>query len=90
VHARMQGDIVVDFEKIEVSCLKVHGLEWRWTSRAFLGAQKAHHVGDSLRRPYPFRDMTSNGKPHLMGSLSVTGFFAMPPIAQWFRLLLLI
>ncbi len=28
-----------------------------------VGIQKAHHVGDGLRRPYPFRDMTSNGAP---------------------------
>ena len=36
---------------------------------------------------YKFPCMASNDDP-MMGSLIVTGLFAMPPLAQWFRLLL--
>jgi hypothetical protein len=44
----------------------------------FLGKQKAHHVSDGLRHPYLFPDTTSQGKSHMMGSLSLTGFFTIP------------
>ena len=36
---------------------------------------------------YQFPDMASNDDP-MMGSLIVTGLFAMPPFARWFKLLL--
>ena len=44
-------------------------------------------TGSSRSYSCQFPDMASNDDP-VMGSLSATDFFAMPPLAQWFRLLL--
>ena len=37
--------------------------------------QKAHHKGDSISYPYPFPDMTSDGKPFDDGFFTRHWFF---------------
>jgi hypothetical protein len=37
-------------------------------------------VGDDLRHPYQFPDMTNDDSPNMMGFLFVIGFFTMPAL----------
>ena len=54
--------------------------------------QKAYHIGENLRSPYPFPDMTRQSKPYMIGFLTPTRFLSpcFEIKISKFRLLLLI